>query len=262
MSTFSTCTSATRPSSPTDGDVLFETDTKNVIIWDGTNWRGYQSDGVSYALSQGLSLDGNGDYGVVSNDSALAITGDLSIALWLYLDTNQFGPLVAKRTPASQGVVGSSNYNFSYLGGTNGNLLAMYDGSTTSTGPAISTGSWVHVALVVNSGTSTTFYVNGSASAGSAAQNIVADSNDIYFGKIDTLSLYLDGKMDDIAIYNRQLTSTEVNTIKDGIFPTNGLAGLWTFEGDTGSSFTDKSGNGNDGTLADNASLVSVPSHS
>jgi hypothetical protein len=256
MSTLQTTTSTTRPSAQA-GDTYFETDTKNIIVYDGTNWRGYANDGVSYALSQGLSLDGNGDYGVVSNDSALAITGDLSIALWLYLDTNQFGPLVSKRTPGVD-----SNYNFSYLGGGNGNKLAMYDGSTTSNGPAISIGSWVHVAVVVDSGTSTTFYVNGSSSAGSAAQNIVADSNDIYFGKIDTLSLYVDGKMDDIAIYNRQLTGTEVNNIKDGIFPTNGLAGLWTFEGDTGSSFTDKSGNGNDGTLSGDASLVSVTSHS
>lgn len=44
MSTFLTTTSTSRPSSPTSGDVYFETDTKNVIIWDGTNWRGYQWD--------------------------------------------------------------------------------------------------------------------------------------------------------------------------------------------------------------------------
>jgi hypothetical protein len=44
MSTFSTCTSSTRPSSPTDGDVLFETDTKRVIVWNGTVWSQYYYD--------------------------------------------------------------------------------------------------------------------------------------------------------------------------------------------------------------------------
>lgn len=44
MSTFSTCTSSTRPSSPTDGDVLFETDTKRIIVWNGTVWSQYYYD--------------------------------------------------------------------------------------------------------------------------------------------------------------------------------------------------------------------------
>lgn len=43
MSTLQTTTSSSRPSAQA-GDTYFETDTKNIIVYDGTNWRGYQWD--------------------------------------------------------------------------------------------------------------------------------------------------------------------------------------------------------------------------
>lgn len=50
-STLLTCDSTTRPSAPSAGDTLFETDTNKIITWDGTAWRLYDSDGsVGYAL--------------------------------------------------------------------------------------------------------------------------------------------------------------------------------------------------------------------
>lgn len=63
MSTFSTCTSNNRPGqngnpNPDDGDVLFETDTKNIIIWDGANWRTYNYDSTT---ANTLSLEFNAD---------------------------------------------------------------------------------------------------------------------------------------------------------------------------------------------------------
>ena len=43
-----TCTTTTRPTTNlVAGDMRFETDTKNIIIWDGTNWIGYTNDGVN-----------------------------------------------------------------------------------------------------------------------------------------------------------------------------------------------------------------------
>ncbi len=52
-STLETCTSSSRPGSPSDGDTLFETDTNKVITWDGSAWRVYNSDN-----SVGYDLDG------------------------------------------------------------------------------------------------------------------------------------------------------------------------------------------------------------
>ena len=63
--TIPTTTSSTRPGSPSAGDAYFETDTKNVIIWDGTAWRGYLNDGVfgwTGSSAYSISFDGTNDY--------------------------------------------------------------------------------------------------------------------------------------------------------------------------------------------------------
>ena len=52
-STLLTTTAGDRPSSPSLGDTLFETDTNRIILWDDTDpadevWRVYNSDGIAY----------------------------------------------------------------------------------------------------------------------------------------------------------------------------------------------------------------------
>ena len=69
-------TSNTRPISPATGEMYFETDTKNFIIWDGANWIGYQNDGVSIPeLSNSFSAEfdaNNTDYLNAGQISTLA----------------------------------------------------------------------------------------------------------------------------------------------------------------------------------------------
>lgn len=69
MSTLLTCTSSTRPGSPSAGDTLFETDTNKVIVYSGTAWKEYQDNAQLYndsditALTPHIWLDGaNGDF--------------------------------------------------------------------------------------------------------------------------------------------------------------------------------------------------------
>lgn len=59
------CTSSTRPSSPVDGQTIYETDTDIMRVWNGTTW-----DLVSYADGTTLEISGNSlrikDAGVTS----------------------------------------------------------------------------------------------------------------------------------------------------------------------------------------------------
>lgn len=61
MSTLTTCTSSSRPATPSQGDILYETDTYKTIIYDGSQWREYQSSNSPYALdgSNSISLRPN-----------------------------------------------------------------------------------------------------------------------------------------------------------------------------------------------------------
>lgn len=60
MSTLNTCTSSTRPSSPSTGDMLFETDTNKCIIYDGAAWR---TADPKFSLDQQL-----GDWKVITDN--------------------------------------------------------------------------------------------------------------------------------------------------------------------------------------------------
>ena len=57
-STLETCANtAARPASPAAGDTVYQEDTKQIIVWDGSAWKVYDSDGAAYLDSDitGLS---------------------------------------------------------------------------------------------------------------------------------------------------------------------------------------------------------------
>lgn len=56
-STLLTCTSSTRPASPAAGDTLFETDTNKIIVYSGSDWKLYDSDGQAINDSDITSLN-------------------------------------------------------------------------------------------------------------------------------------------------------------------------------------------------------------
>ncbi len=55
MSTLLTTTSNTRPSTPSAGDMYYETDTNKIIVYDGTIWREYNSD-VETAVEETINI--------------------------------------------------------------------------------------------------------------------------------------------------------------------------------------------------------------
>ena len=59
------CTSATRPSSPDEGTMIYESDTNKVYVWDGSAWveyRGYTASETATASGSGSSLPASGDF--------------------------------------------------------------------------------------------------------------------------------------------------------------------------------------------------------
>ena len=238
--TIPSTTSSTRPGSPSTGDAYFETDTKNYIIYDGANWILYNNNGS--AGDQYLQFDGT-DKATIADSASLQVTGDLSICCWFNLDnTSGIQALVAKRDS------GGANYVL-YVNHTSGKLTSFDGSSLIADTTALSSGTWYHGAVVIDSGTSTKFYINGSLSSTGASSTISADDADLLFGQ-DTFGSDFEGKLDDVAIYNRILTASEVTDIYQGTYASSGLIGKWTILGDTGTTITDSSTNSNNGVLS------------
>jgi hypothetical protein len=235
--TIPTTTSSTRPGSPSAGDAYFETDTKNYIIYDGANWRGYVSDGSfsSYPTNtKALDFDGSNDYVSVAHSSDLSISGAMSITAWVNPDSlSGFPMFVSKRA--------SSGHAYQFY--STGNKLNYNNGTIAQSSGTISTGAWTHVAVTFDGAGSVAFYINGSsAGTASAATTNPTNAQAVDLGRAYNGN-YFNGKMDEVAIFNSTLTSAQISNIySDKLYPE--MVSFWRFEDDA----TDSVGS-NDGTL-------------
>ncbi|TXH00473.1 MAG: LamG domain-containing protein [Candidatus Moraniibacteriota bacterium] len=226
-------------------------------------------------LAQAVDLDGSNDY-VTMNDQPNLDFGDaadLSISGWFYRDTfTTDDAIVAKINGLLPGETGYVVY---IDDATDQLIFRVGDGIdsyTVSSTPTYTTAQWVHFAVVwdQDSAANTKLYANGQAIA-STSSGTIGNVNDLTnalgfrLGNTFAGSDYFDGKLDDMRVYNRALTATEIQTLyefrnADQINSSSsqpqgtgrldsGLAGYWQLDDGSGTSATDSSTNGNTGTL-------------
>jgi hypothetical protein len=212
--TIPTTTSSTRPGSPSAGDAYFETDTKNYIIYDGANWRAYNSDSISVqsvANSYSLSLDGTDDHAEVTGSSEIQISYPLTISAWIYPTSNANAS--DWRTIISWGSASGGQGRFLQLKGTSNNLLfGTYQSSVTSS-TSLSLNTWYHVAVTVTSG-DTKLYIDGSLdTTGSNTLNSFTYGKthvgELYYSQT-TAGRHFAGNIDELALFNSVLTADEI----------------------------------------------------
>jgi len=273
MSTLQTTTSTTTRPSAQAGDTYFETDTKNIIVYDGTNWRGYASDGIPFPKgSTSADFDGVDDYISVSDADNLSF-GDgssdsaFSLAAWVKSDTSGGARMICKGSGVAQ------EYSFTVSGG--GALgLYLYDADfdnriTLTSGTNPTAGVWQHWVVTYDGSGSFTngkVYLNGSAvsSTASSAGTYVAmhnTSTPVEIGRHNvTISgtnyiSYLNGHLDDVAVIAKELSAPEVSAIyNSNSYPTE-LVSLWRFEGNANDSFGSNNGTGNGGVVLNSTDI-------
>ena len=255
-----TCTSITRPTTNlVAGDMRFETDTKNVIIWDGSNWVGYKKDfavipfsdrGTNYALFDGvddlITLGGSTDFNWTFSDS-WTISAWINPTTWSSTandvifhngktltsgDSYQGGVLFGSAGSSNKLVV---NWFAGAGGGNNYNFLGRITDADV-----ISTSIWQHVVATYNGGsTNSSFKIyidkvqsdtadsgggniaNGSASSGNIGMPALAGK-----GRLSTR--YFQGGMDEYAIFDYALSQSEINDLYDYTY--KNPTALWRFE--------------------------------
>ena len=113
--------------------------------------------------------------------------------------------------------------------------MSFRGGTAFTTNVASSTnltaGSWQHVVITRDAGLNYTFYrnktsnaVTGATSTDSAiAFDRIAANSTVQYGTFD-------GKMDDLAFYNKELSAAEVASIYDNNLHASGLVAFYRFE--------------------------------
>lgn len=141
------------------------------------------------------------------------------------------------------------------LGGGTTNILFVNDASNQNScnnPTSFATGNWVYITGVLNVTTrQITCFVNGqlvgttNISSATNLGNIDVNTTLDFASRNPLTSSYYKGYIDEVRIYNRALTPSEVSQLYN-FAP--GPIGYWKLDEGTGSTVADSSGNGNNGT--------------
>jgi CubicO group peptidase (beta-lactamase class C family) len=164
-------------------------------------------------LNNCLSFDATDDYVNIGNPAQLQITGAMTVAAWVYVDTfTSNGRVIAK-----QG--GSSNrcWSLSVESADSKAQFAIATNSTTfisvKSAAVIPTGQWVHLTGVYEPGVALRMYVDKTLSNSNTTSIPISQYNNslnVNLGRRPDASCYWDGKLDDVRVYNVALTAEQI----------------------------------------------------
>jgi len=220
---------------------------------------------ASFSNTYSVSFDGVNTYvdcGVLSTLNGLT---EASISVWVYLESNNDQFILSQW----EGTGGSNNNRqFAlFLKPSNNQIDVSFGSNTTyrNSSITINTGEWYNIVATYNASNSpnrdkTKVYVNGtlylqSINFNSPSSLKSSPTSTFQIGKRggDTFKI-TDGQIDEVAIFSKELSQTEVNAISSTPTDLTGHSGLvnWWRMGDNdnilGTTITDEVGS-NNGTL-------------
>lgn len=209
----------------------------------------------------GLSFDGVNDQVTIPTDPSLHPAGSLTVEMWASYTNTNWTYLLWGRSGAG----GNEGY---YVQDNNGKLwwyVKCSDGITAnaSFNGGYNDGVYRHIVCVRDIVTDELYlYVNGIEvnNGTDTTTGTIVHANDLDFGLNDVQ--WYEGQMDEMRIYNRALSLTEIQYNYNGgasrytPYSIEGLVGWWHAEEGSGVNLTDSSGEGNDGTLENGVAWV------
>jgi len=210
--------------------------------------------GGAFTNQYSVSLDGTDDY---VSTSSFDLTTNKTVSFWIKLNSI---------SSAGVYLFGNGGSYYSYIT-SNGRTMYKYNGSVAksisiSAANAISTGSWQHI-VITGDGSSSVLYKNGT-SIGTGV-DITPLGLNRFGGDSVGGSRFIDGLMDEVAVWDATLSADDVTAIYNSGVPndlssassydtdrTSNLVHWWRMgdiNGASGVTITDQGSGGNNGTL-------------
>jgi len=238
--TASTSTSSTTATSTTTSTTITTSTTTTILPTDGlvAYWKFDEGSGSKVSDSSGNGNDGNisgatftggktgfalqfdsvDDYVKVADSNSLDVSNAFTFEAWIYpksFGENGMGRILDKTS--------STAYIFYLRNGTNyPRQLVIYLDSNeyAAKNNTINLNKWQHVAVTFNrtlSSNQIKFYVNGTA-VGTATRTTAVPNNTqpLYIGNRDDLARTFYGAIDEVRIYNRALSASEISAHYQG----------------------------------------------
>lgn len=252
--------------SGTTVDNSASTDTANDASLDLTNSPTFSTFAPPFKNTYSVDFDGTNDF---VSTSSFNLTTNKTVSFWIKLDSI---------SSAGVYLFGKGASYYSYIT-SNGRTMYKYDGSSApainiSAANAITTGVWQHIVITGNGSTSV-LYKNG-ASIGTGT-DVTPLGLDRFAGDSVGGSRFVDGLMDEVAVWNAELSANDVTAIYNSGVPNNLLDASsyntdrtsnlvhWWRMGEynlgTGTTITDLGSGSNNGTLTNGPTFsTTVPS--
>jgi hypothetical protein len=164
-----------------------------------------------------LTLNGSSQYLNRTYDDALGWDGrDYTLSMWCYIDTHKDKGDTTK-APLQFGKMNptTDTNSWSFGSDSDGKMsFFYYDGSihTHVGATTISTGTWVHLAMVHDVSANTVYlYLNGSLDGSGSTAALAAQSADLIIGANN--SVYFDGQIDEIGLWHYAMNSDEIEAL-------------------------------------------------
>lgn len=169
-------------------------------------------------LNNGATYNGSA-YHTISDNAAIKPTSDISFGGWIYITSTatSYQMFIAKGENAGD----TRSYEMRQFGTTSQievqiRIGAAYIQARTTAG--IGTGAWKHV-IFTRTGTTQAIYVDGSSVSLAAnttqSGNIAYSTDALWFGQRNG-GLRLNGRLDEIGIWNVALSASEVSELYNG----------------------------------------------
>lgn len=221
---------------------------------------GNGNDGTPY-IGQSLSLDGSDDYVSIpdSDNIDFGTDEDFTIEAWIKADSNQADLGNGDNDIIEKWSGGGVGYPFviRYLNASGKIIAARYDGSNTRNNPNITSNTTIndhefhHVAFI-KEGETLSLYIDGNleGTTTDTTTNSTQNTSPLHIGNRANTNHFA-GEVDELRIWNKARTQTEIqeNLYNKLEGTEENLVAYYNFENDSGTTITDSTANGNNGTL-------------
>jgi hypothetical protein len=252
---------------PQSGDLVLNTDSDAVQLWNGSAWKIFDSDVSPVFNEYSLSFDGVNDYAQVTG---LSLSGATSFSLWFNAQEatpNTVFPLLHQDSSNIFIDIGNNFFRVYLYDGTNGGYIYRQHGFLSPTQDK-----WYHFGITYDgttNGSGLKTYIDGSLTGSGAVGGTfnsfnTQGSNPLIIGARGAGS-YRQQLMDEVAIFGSELSATNISDIyNSGVATDIGTSGLnlsptawWRMEEGSGTSVVNTANSGTNDATLNGATFVS-----
>lgn len=186
---------------PNNHDGTLRTGTGNLPIHNST---GKVNGAVEFTSADHSYID------ITSTSTNFDFDGDFTISLWINMDASSSSTQEILTRESSKwpdlSVLPDGKLQTYVINGSTASLM-------TSTNPVIVAGNWYHIVISRNNTTQKMYVNNTLIKSAESSGTFTGDGNSIFIGDNWSAHIWWDGLIDDLRIYSRALSDTDICTL-------------------------------------------------